>query len=120
MSQQTYKTSTVFIGTGKTTKVFRSVSDVPKALRRKLMESTSGENAGIILIADRGGREEILKALRRRSRTQRVPGFVARSHSAREYQRLLVRLRPFVQIWPELLVVGLIAIVAWVVFAFRY
>jgi hypothetical protein len=64
MDRMTVKTSTIFISVGGKTKVFKSVDDVPPKLRRKLQESTSGINAATILIADRRGREEIVKALR--------------------------------------------------------
>src|SRR5919202_3736704 len=63
MERLTVKTSTIFISVGSKTKVFRSVDDVPPRLRRKLQESTTGLNAATILIADRKGREEIVRAL---------------------------------------------------------
>jgi hypothetical protein len=60
----TLKTSTIYIAVGAKTRVYRSVSEVPVDLRRKLVESTSGGNSTTILIADRRGRQEILKAIR--------------------------------------------------------
>ena len=63
MDRLTVKTSTIFISVGSKTKVYRSVDEVPPKLRRKLQESTTGLNAATILIADRKGREEIVKAL---------------------------------------------------------
>ncbi len=52
------KTSTILIGTDCVDGVFRSVQDVPEPLRTRLLESTSGENSGTIVIADREGRRQ--------------------------------------------------------------
>jgi hypothetical protein len=64
MPRVTVKTSTIFISVGEKTKVYRSVNDVPPPLRKKLEQSTNGINSATILIADRRGREEIVKAIR--------------------------------------------------------
>ena len=59
------KTSTIVISAGATDAVYRSISDVPDPLRTELLRSTSGLNSATILIADRRGKEEIAKAIRR-------------------------------------------------------
>lgn len=59
----TAKSSTIFIATSDTTQVYRSVRDVPTELRRRLQESTTGANSATILIADKRGREELVRAL---------------------------------------------------------
>jgi hypothetical protein len=64
MERVTVKSSTIFISVGDKTRVYRSVEDVPADLRQKLIESTNGMNSATVLIADRGGREEIVRALR--------------------------------------------------------
>jgi hypothetical protein len=46
--------------------VYRSVDDVPLELRRKLIETTRGVNSATILIADKRGREELVRALQGR------------------------------------------------------
>ena len=61
----TYQTSTVLISTGGSERVFRSVDEVPVSLRTKLLKSTNGANSATILIADRRGKEELAKAIRR-------------------------------------------------------
>jgi hypothetical protein len=61
--RMTVKRSTIFISVGNRTEVFGSVEEVPAPLRRKLQETTQGINSATILIADRKGREEILRAL---------------------------------------------------------
>lgn len=63
MALLTARSSTIFIATGEGTKVFRSVEDVPPVLRQKLQESTRSLNAATILIADKRGREELVRAL---------------------------------------------------------
>ena len=63
MERVTQKCSTILISIGDETRVFRSVEEIPPELRTKLLESTRGMNSATILIADRGGREEILRAL---------------------------------------------------------
>ncbi len=66
MAQLTAKSSTIFIATGEETRVYRSVDDVPPELRRKLTECTHGMNSATILIADKRGREELVRALQGR------------------------------------------------------
>src|SRR5690348_2654480 len=57
------RTSTIFIGSENGTHVYRSMAEVPLPLRRKLQASTTGINSATILIADRRGREELLRAM---------------------------------------------------------
>ena len=63
MHRVTVKTSTIFIAKGGRTRVYRSVTEIPQRLRKELEESTNGFNSATILIADRRGRKEILRAL---------------------------------------------------------
>ena len=67
MTKLTAKSSTIFIATGDRTDVYHSFNDVPPALRRKLQETTRGVNSASILIADKGGRAELVRALQGRS-----------------------------------------------------
>src|SRR3984893_15648682 len=64
MSRVTLKSWTIFISVGNKNEVFRSVNDVPPPLRKKLEQSTNGINSATILIADRKGKEEIVRAIR--------------------------------------------------------
>src|SRR5215467_456507 len=63
MNRVTVKTSTIFIAMGGRTQVYRSVEEVPQRLRKELETSTNSFNSATILIADRRGREEIIRAL---------------------------------------------------------
>jgi len=61
----TFQTSTVLISAGAEDHVYRTVDDVPPRLRTRLLKSTNGGNSATILIADRRGRKEIARALRK-------------------------------------------------------
>jgi len=59
------KSSTILISEGRNDAVYRSVGEVPHHLRKRLLKYTSGMNAATILIADRRGKEELAKAIKR-------------------------------------------------------
>jgi hypothetical protein len=64
-SSGTFQTSTVLISTSRAERVYRSVDEVPAKLRTRLLKSTNGSNSATILIADRRGRKEIARAMRK-------------------------------------------------------
>jgi hypothetical protein len=59
------KSSTILISEGRNDAIYRSVAEVPHHLRKRLLKYTSGMNSATILIADRRGKEELAKAIRR-------------------------------------------------------
>ena len=61
----TFQISTVLISAAGADKVYRSVDDVPARLRTRLLKSTNSANSATILIADRRGRKEIARAMRK-------------------------------------------------------
>ncbi len=63
MALLTARSSTIFIARGSETLVYRSLEEIPGFLKRKLQESTRGMNSATILIADKRGREELVRAL---------------------------------------------------------
>lgn len=76
----TVKTSAILIADGRRTAVYRSVEEIPPELRRKLAETTAGSNAATVLIADRRGAQELLRANLRALIEERIaaaPGFRA-------------------------------------------
>ena len=107
MDRLTVKTSTIFISVGAKTKVYRSVDDVPPNLRRRLQESTTGLNAATILIADRNGREEIVKTLRG------LPSGL-RPNPARTTRNVTRRMDW--KTWAEILLPGLVGLLIWLAF----
>jgi hypothetical protein len=79
------RTSTVMIATGDEHSFYRSVHEVPETLRRRLIETTNSENSGMIVIADRAGREHWTEVVARRE-TERTRA-VAHPQPAQEPAR---------------------------------
>jgi hypothetical protein len=63
MSRITVKNSTVFVAVDDETRVFRSVDEVPPEWRKRFEHPKGGLKPQTILIADRKGREEIMRSL---------------------------------------------------------
>jgi len=119
MRRVTVKTSAIFISVGEKTKVFRSVDEVPPRLRKKLEQSTNGTNSATILIADRRGREEIVKAIRGlpSSVRSRLAGTLATPERAKAPAR--PRVRPFWTYWPQLLLPPALGALIWLLFSLK-
>ncbi len=60
------RTSAVMISAGGKESFYHSVQEVPERLRKQLIDTTAGDNAGTIVIADRAGKEQLTQALARR------------------------------------------------------
>jgi hypothetical protein len=60
------KTSAVMIAARGERGFYRSVQDVPEPLRTQLIETTTSPNSGIIVIADRAGKEQLTQVMARR------------------------------------------------------
>ena len=116
MDKLTAKSSTIFIATSDATRVYRSVEEVPFDLRRQLEESTSGVNSATILIADKRGREELVRALQglpsevqsrlaATLRSQRRHRTVTRGRSSRR--------RKQVRLWLEILAPVAVGLSVW-------
>ena len=122
MRRVTVKTSTIFIAKGKGTRVYHSVQEVPQALRKELEESTNGFNSATILIADRRGRQELLRALQGLPSGLRTrlassmepqapePPHLSRARAALEFAR---------RNWIEILLPGVVGAVIWIAFNYR-
>ncbi len=119
MQRLTVKSSTIFISVGGKTQVYRSVDDVPPRLRKRLEQSTNGINSATILIADRRGREEIVRAIRGlpssvRSRLSSTLGTETEPRPARPLPD-----PEFWQNWAEMLIPAAIGTIVWLLFSLR-
>ena len=124
MQRLKLKTSTILVSKGNRTQIFHSLSDVPPILRRELDESTNSFNSATILIADRRGKEEILKALnglpsslRSRLATSLAPALTPSTRVAR-ISRLSATGYFLRRHWLEICLPAVVGAVVW--FAFQY
>ncbi len=123
MQRVTVKTSTIFIAKGGKTRVYHSVNDVPPLLRKQLEDSTNSFNSRTILIADRRGREEILRALngmpsglRSRLATSLRSTSDAADAPAKPARFGLAFLR---RNWAEMLLPTAVGVIVWLAFHYR-
>jgi len=66
------KTSAVLIAAGGERGFYRSVQEVPEPLRTQLIEITTSQNSGVIVIADKAGKEQLTQVLARREAAAEV------------------------------------------------
>ncbi len=118
MARVTVKSSTIFISIGDKTQVFRSVDDVPPRLRKKLEQSTNGINSATILIADRRGREEIVRAIRGLPSGVRSR-FAATLRKDAESATIPGRFESLRRNWAEILLPGAISLLVWLLFSMK-
>ena len=118
----TAKSSTIFISTGGDTKVYHSVSDIPVPLRRKLEETTQSQNSATILIADKRGKEELVRALQ--GEESSVHCRLAETIRTRKNERSLVEKRQatfrIVRRWLEFLIPLAIGGSLWILIESRF
>ena len=119
MSRVTLKSSTIFISVGNKTEVYRSVEDVPPALRKKLEQSTNGINSATILIADRKGKEEIVRAIRGLPSSLRSRLTTSLRNEAKRETRGLTRWALLWQDWAEILLPAVIGLAVWLLFTLK-
>jgi hypothetical protein len=124
MDRVTIKTSTIFIAKGGKTRVYSSVNDVPSKLRKELEQSTNGFNSATILIADRRGREEIVRALsglpsglRSRLASSLAPKTPAPKTQAARNAAASMSVANFMKRhWAEILLPGTVGLILWLAF----
>lgn len=133
MDAKTIRRSTIVVAEGeRRTRVYQNLEEVPAPVRRRLIDSTSGPLSATIIIADRGGREEIVRALRGLpSRVQSRLGQARATERERRRQRTAQQasipaaappptLRTWLRDhWVELLLPGAVGAAVWFLFSFR-
>jgi len=122
MNRVTVKTSTIFIAKGGKTRVYRSVEEVPAPLRKELEESTNSFNSATILIADRRGRQEIVRALNGlpSSLRTRLSSSLSSKPDAKEPPKETLPWMRFVRRnWVEILLPGAVGLIVWLAFNYR-
>ena len=126
MHRVTVKTSTIFIAKRGQTQVYRSVGEIPAKLRKELEESTNSFNSATILIADRRGREEIVKALngmpstlRSRLATSLMPRPAGEPASGALEHKTASVARFVHRNWLEITLPAAVALIVWAAFNFR-
>jgi hypothetical protein len=115
MDRVTIRSSTIFISVGEKTTVYRSMEEVPEHLRKRLKESTNGINAATILIADRRGRDEIVRAIQGmpngiRGRISSSLAGVAKTEPGKRMDW---------RTWLEILLPGAVGLAIWLAFNYR-
>jgi hypothetical protein len=116
----TVRTSTIYIGVGKQTRVYSSVSEVPPELRERLVKTTNGKNAVSILIADERGREEIARSIQGLpSPVQSRLAGVLRGIPAETRRAQAREMWKSWKLWVELAVIGSAGLAVWVAFTWR-
>ncbi len=125
MHRVTVKTSTIFIAKSGGTRVYRSVAEIPDRLRKELEESTNSFNSATILIADRRGREEIVKALNglpSSLRSRLANSLTPRPDAEAEVEaesKVAPVLRFLRRNWLEITLPATVAVIVWAAFNFR-
>ena len=126
MHRVTVKTSTIFIAKGGRTQVYRSVKEVPAKLRKQLEDSTNSFNSATILIADRRGREEIVRALNglpSSLRSRLAASLIGRPETGEAPAKPQSKAVPVFHFlrrnWLEILLPGAVGLIIWAAFNFR-
>lgn len=112
METKTVKTSTIVVSLGTTTNVYRSIEEIPEPMRRKLAQITAASNTATILIADKRGKEELVRAIQ--GLPSSVPLRVTQeARRKREHQDRIDKARSR-RYWLEIGLIAILAVLLWV------
>ena len=100
MSEFTWKTSTVFVAIGEQTKVYRTMDEMPFAVRQRLSEKVKSWNSATIMIADQRGRDVLVRAMcddgsdrgPRQASSVAARGLIAEAEAAASFRRKSARM----------------------------
>jgi hypothetical protein len=113
MDTSTYKTSTILVSTGRRTRVFKSMEDMPARLRKRVSENMAGPNSRTLVVADRRGREYLLKALNRAAKS------TGNSRKPNNHQASGSRGNRASRYWIEIGLITLLAVISWALFHWK-
>jgi hypothetical protein len=111
MQTGTLKTSTIFVSVGQRTRVYRSVDDMPAPLRHKLEKTTGGSNSATILIADRKGKEELVRAIQ--GLPSSIPLRVTQEARRKKEHRAKMHRASGRRHWLEIFLLGILGFLLW-------
>ena len=111
METLTLKTSTIFVAAGQHMQVYRSVDDMPVSLRQKLEKITNSSNSATILIADRKGKEELVRAIQ--GLPSSIPLRVTEEARRKREQRETLDKARAQRYWMEIGLIGILVILLW-------
>lgn len=118
MSKLMQKVSTIVVGAGNTVRTYRSPEEMPPAVQEQMERALSGENSATLLIADERGRQEILRSLRGQE-SALDSRLISALASRRKEQPAPRRWRLSTRGWVELGVLVAIALLLWLIAAWR-
>jgi hypothetical protein len=120
-STRLHKVSTIVISENDSTHVYRSIEEVPDHLRDKLNQSVSDGRAATLLIADEGGRREILRKLEggESAIDSAVLSALAEQRKKAERREALTQRWQAARVWFEIALTGCLGLAVWLLLARR-
>ncbi len=112
-SYRTVRTSVILIGVDDHVETYASLDDIPADLRRKVRESTAGDGAATILIADRKGRDALLRSLQKRLQARR------QCDRPQSLKAPLRRPGAWLGTWGAILLTGAAGLTVWLLATYR-
>lgn len=119
MQTSTFKTSTIFVATAKRTRVFQSMDEMPVDVRRRISEQLSGPNTRTLIVADRRGREYLLKVLQRATNSSASLTGASAAETPKPLRQLSVLWGKAKRYWLEVGLIALLGASGWALFAWK-
>ncbi|HYP06129.1 MAG TPA: hypothetical protein VER03_07810 [Bryobacteraceae bacterium] len=119
MQTSTFKTSTIFVATAKRTRVFQSMDEMPVDVRRRISEQLSGPNTRTLIVADRRGREYLLKVLQRATNSSASLTGASAAETPKPLRQFSVLWGKAKRYWLEVGLIALLGASGWALFAWK-